>query len=95
MAALTSSNQVVTVSGTTEQFGTAMNASGRYCMISTTDCWVRIGATGAAAAVAGTDSFFLPANMLIEVAAETTTLGFVNVIQASAGGSCCLVLAER
>ncbi len=94
MAAITRSSQIVTVSGSNAKFTNAMVINQSYALISTTDCWFLIGATGATAAAATANNVYLPAGVFVEIKCNDATNGFVHVIQASAGGSACLVLLE-
>lgn len=95
MSVLVDSVQNVVVDATTAQFANAMPAGETHCLISTVDCWVRIGATGGAATVGGTGSFFLPSGTYVQVLGNTAATGFVNVIRnAGNDGKCSLIATE-
>ena len=93
MAALTRNTQIATISGASVEFTNPMAPGQKYALISTTDCWFRIAATGTAAAAA-TNNVYLPKNVYVEIKAESASIAFVSAIQATAGGTANLVLLE-
>ena len=94
MSAITRQSQVATVSGTTAEFTTAMLEGVSYALICTTACWFRVGATATAAVAGAANNVYLPADTFIEIKSDDSTNGFVNVIQAAAGGTANLVVLE-
>jgi len=95
MAALTRSSQVATISGASVEVTSGMAVGQKYVLISTTDCWFRIAATGTAAVADAANNVYLPAGVYVEIKAESATIAFVSAIQASAGGTLNLVLLEE
>jgi hypothetical protein len=94
MAALTRNTQVATISGSSVEVTNGMAVGQKYALISTTDCWFRVAATGTAAVAAAANNVYLPAGVYVEIKADSATVAFVSAIQASAGGTLNLILLE-
>ncbi len=93
MPALTRSSQILTVATASAEFTNGMQEGQSYALISTTDCWFRIAATGTDAAAAA-DNVFLPAGVYVEIKPDSATIAFVSVIRATADGTANLILLE-
>lgn len=77
--------QNLTVSGTTAASAAFNINTKEIRLASSTACWVRIDATSTAAVAAAAGTIYLPANMELRMVAKPGW--FLNVIQASAGGT--------
>jgi hypothetical protein len=90
-----STSQVATVSGTTAKFTNAMTVGNWYCLVSDTDIWWNVGATGGSAVADTANNHFLQAGREKWLITDNaTTRGFVHVIQSTAGGTAVLSLYE-
>lgn len=91
------STQVLTIAAASAKFTNAMQPGQQYWFISTTDCWIKVTATGGAAAVGTADNIFVPANVYVPLQNPDfsgTTNSFVHAIQAASGGTGNLILQE-
>ncbi len=90
-------SQVLAISGTSAKFTNAMSPGCKYRFTATTDCWVKVTATGgAAAADTANNHLYIKGQTLILANPElsSTTDYFVHVIQDSAAGDATLSLIE-
>jgi hypothetical protein len=86
MANLITSSQILTVAATSDEFTSKMVVGYNYRLISTTNCWFKISATGGTAAAAA-NNVYLAAGVPIEIKATDATDAFVQVIRATADGT--------
>lgn len=89
------SSQIRVTSGTSSQFTNPMVQGGQYLLRCEAATWVKVTATGGAAAADTADNHFVPAGgqlLLANLESTGTTNSFVHVIQDSAAGQCVLTL---
>ena len=89
------SSQIKVTSGTSGQFTNPMVQGGQYLLRCEAAAWVKVTATGGAAAADTADNHFVPAGgqlLLANLESSGTTNSFVHVIQDAAAGQCVLTL---
>ncbi len=87
------STQVLAVTGTSAKFATSMVPGKQYIFTCENDCWVKVTATGGAAAADTANNIFVKAGMVIPLAnpdVSSTTNAFVHFIWQSVAGDCSL-----
>ncbi len=87
------SSQVLAVAGSSGKFTNAMAQGVQYLFSCESDCWIKVAATGGAAAADTADNIFVKAGMVVPLCnlEDTgTTNSFVHAIQQSAAGDATL-----
>ena len=90
-------SQYVAIAGTSAKFAAAMASGQQYRFTANTDCWVKVTATGGAAAADTADNHYYVAGQTLLLANPdqgSETNAFVHVIQDSAAGDATLSLIE-
>lgn len=87
-------SQVLTVSGSSAKFTNPMATGQQYRFTATTDCWVKVGATGDSAAAATAGNHFVAKGQWLPLSGDKAAEQYVHAIQASAGGYATLSLIE-
>lgn len=89
------STQVLAVGSSTGKFAAAMQQGGQYLFSCENDCWIKVAATGGAAAADTADNVFVKAGQVIPLCnreASGSTNSFVHAIRQSADGDATLTL---
>jgi hypothetical protein len=86
--------QVVSVSGTSAKFTNALQHGLVYVFTCNTDCWIKMAATGGAAAADTANNMYVDKGVPIELENRDpgTTNSFLHVIQDSAAGNASLMV---
>lgn len=91
------SSQVSTVTNSSAKFTNAMKPGFTYRFTATTDCWVKVTATGGSAAADTADNHLYIKGQTLFLACpdqSSTTNSFVHMIRDSADGDATLSLIE-
>lgn len=87
-------SQVVAVGAASAEITSALIPGHEYMLISTTNCWFRMSATGTAAVAATANNVYLPADTPMSISCDSADAGFISIIQASGPGTACLTVLE-
>lgn len=88
------SSQVLAVGASSAKFTNAMAQGVQYFFTCESDCWIKVAATGGAAAADTADNYFVKAGMMIPLCNQEdsgTTNSFVHAIRQTADGDATLI----
>lgn len=83
-------SQYLAVATASAKFTNAMTIGVQYLFTCSSDCWIKVAATGGAAAADTADNHFVKAGARVPVCALNSTLSFLHAIRDTADGDATL-----